>query len=98
MTKLITIPRFAQATGLPYRLCLQLVSAGSIPSVPVGSRRRIDVRWVEQWLSKGGYRPPREQTRSRPGGTARGAGDGGGRRRSRPRQRTSEANPCPMHS
>jgi excisionase family DNA binding protein len=59
MTKLITIPKFAQATGLPYRLCLQLVGTGRIPSVPVGSRRRIDVRWVEQWLAAGGYRTDR---------------------------------------
>jgi excisionase family DNA binding protein len=56
MTTLITIPKFAHATGLPYRLCLQLVWAGQIPSVPVGRRRRIDVRWVEQWLATGGYR------------------------------------------
>ena len=55
MTKLITIPKFARATGLPYRLCLQLVGTRQIPSVPVGSRRRINVRWVEQWLSAGGY-------------------------------------------
>ena len=41
MTKLITIPKFAQATGLPYRLCLHLVGTGQIPSVPVGRRRRI---------------------------------------------------------
>jgi excisionase family DNA binding protein len=59
MTKLITIPKFAQATGLPYRLCLQLVGTGKIPSVPVGSRRRIDVRWIEQWLAAGGYRTDR---------------------------------------
>jgi hypothetical protein len=58
MTKLITIPKFAHATGLPYRLCLQLVGTGQIPSVPVGHRRRIDVRWVEQWLTSGGYRSP----------------------------------------
>lgn len=57
MTKLLTIPKFAQATGLSYRLCLQLVESEEIPSVPVGSRRRIDVRWVEQWLAAGGYRP-----------------------------------------
>jgi excisionase family DNA binding protein len=56
MTKLITIPKFAQATGLPYRLCLRHVQSGQIPSVPVGGRRRIDVRWVEQWLAVGGYR------------------------------------------
>jgi excisionase family DNA binding protein len=56
MTRLITIPKFAQETGLPYRLCLQLVGNGQIPSVPVGGRRRIDVRWVEQWLAAGGFR------------------------------------------
>jgi hypothetical protein len=42
---------------LAYRLCLQLVRTGDIPSVLVGSRRRIDARWVEQWLASGGYRP-----------------------------------------
>jgi len=57
MTKLITIPKFAQATGLPYRLCLHLVGTGQIPSVAVGRRHRIDVRWVEQWLASGGCRP-----------------------------------------
>jgi excisionase family DNA binding protein len=61
MTQLITIPKFAQATGLSYRLCLQLVERGDIPSVPVGSRRRIDARWIEQWLSAGGYRPSQKQ-------------------------------------
>jgi excisionase family DNA binding protein len=61
MTKLITIPKFAEATGLTYRLCLQLVGTGQIPSVPVGRRRRIDVRWVEQWLASGGYRSSRQQ-------------------------------------
>jgi hypothetical protein len=55
MTKLITIPKFAEATGLPYRLCLHLVRTAQIPSVAVGLRRRIDVRWVEQWLATGGY-------------------------------------------
>jgi len=55
MTKLITIPRFAELTGLPYRLCLHLVGTGQIPSVPVGGRRRIDMRWVNQWLAGGGY-------------------------------------------
>jgi excisionase family DNA binding protein len=57
MTKLITIPKFAEATGLPYRLCLHLIGTGQIPSVTVGRRRRVDVRWVEQWLASGGYRP-----------------------------------------
>jgi excisionase family DNA binding protein len=59
MTKLLTVPTFARATGLSYRLCLHLVDSGQIPSVPVGRRRRIDVRWVEQWLASGGYVPTR---------------------------------------
>jgi hypothetical protein len=57
MTRLITIPKFAAVTGLPYRLCLHLIGTVQIPSVAVGRRRRIDVRWVEQWLASGGYRP-----------------------------------------
>ena len=56
MTKLITIPKFAESTGLSYRLCLHLVETGQISSVPVGRRRRIDVRWVAQWSAVGGYR------------------------------------------
>ncbi len=60
MTRLITIPKFAELTGLSYRLCLHLVGTGQIPSVPVGRRRRIDVRWVDQWLQGGGYRPPEQ--------------------------------------
>ena len=56
MTKLITIPKFAAATGLPHLLCLHLIGTGQIPSVAVGRRRQIDVRWVEQWLATGGYR------------------------------------------
>jgi excisionase family DNA binding protein len=63
MTKLITIPKFAEATGLPYRLCLQLIGSGHLPSIPVGRRRRIDVRWVEQWLAGGGYRPSEQDSR-----------------------------------
>ena len=65
MTKLITIPKFAETTGLAYRLCLQLVSSGQIPSIRVGNRRRIDVRWVEQWLAGGGYRPSLANDESR---------------------------------
>jgi excisionase family DNA binding protein len=67
MTKLLTIPKFAQATGLSYRLCLQLVGNGKIPSVQVGSRHRIDVRWVDQWLATGGYRAPSPEPRKRSG-------------------------------
>lgn len=63
MTKLITIPTFAEVTGLSYRLCLHLVETGQIPSVPVGTRRRIDIRWVDQWLAGGGYRPHGDESR-----------------------------------
>jgi excisionase family DNA binding protein len=63
MTKLITIPTFAEVTGLSYRLCLHLVETGQIPSVAVGSRRRIDMRWVDQWLADGGYRPHGDESR-----------------------------------
>jgi hypothetical protein len=45
--------------GLPYR---------------VGRRRRIDVRWVDQWLAAGGYRPYEDESRQYgcvPGGSAR---------------------------
>jgi hypothetical protein len=62
MTKLITIPKFAELTGLPYRLCLHLVGTAQIPSIPVGCRRRIDVRWVDQWLASGGYRPSGDES------------------------------------
>jgi excisionase family DNA binding protein len=67
MTKLLTIPKFAQATGLSYRLCLQLAGNGEIPSVQVGRRRRIDVRWLEQWLATGGYRTSSPEPRKRSG-------------------------------
>jgi hypothetical protein len=61
VTTLITIPKFAEVTGLSYRLCLQLVGTGKIPSVPVGCRRRIDSRWIVQWLAVGGYRSPGQE-------------------------------------
>ena len=64
MTKLMTVPKFAKATGLSYRHSLQLVETGQIPSVPVGRRRRIDTRWVEQWLASGGYRWPESKLAS----------------------------------
>lgn len=56
-TKLLTIPQFARATGLTYSLSWQLVRQGRIPSVMVGTRRRIDARWIDQWLATGGYKP-----------------------------------------
>jgi excisionase family DNA binding protein len=74
MTKLITVPRFAAATGLPYRLCLQLIGTGQIPSVAVGRRRRIDVRWLAQWLATGGYRSSEKDPAQQTGGRALNAG------------------------
>lgn len=65
MTQLITIPKFAELTGLSYRLCSHLVETGQIPSVPVGRRRRIDVRWVDQWLAGGGYCPSAQDSPTR---------------------------------
>lgn len=61
--KLMTIPEFARTTGLNYWLAWQLVKRGSIPSVLVGTRRRIDSRWLEQWLAGGGYYPSAQDSR-----------------------------------
>ena len=61
MTKLINTPAFAQRTDLPTGFVSNLVGTGQIPFVPVG-RRRIDVRWVDQWLAGGGYRPYGDQS------------------------------------
>ena len=55
--------------GLLYRLCLHLAGTGQIPSIPVGRRCRIDVRWVDQWLAGGGYRAPGDES---PGRCSRG--------------------------
>lgn len=55
MTRLLKVSQLSKETGLPYRLCLQLVRDGDIPSLMVGRRRRVDIRWLEQWLATGGY-------------------------------------------
>ena len=47
---------------VPYRFCHRLVGTGQIPSVPVGRRRPIDVRWVDQWLAGVGYRPSGDES------------------------------------
>jgi hypothetical protein len=60
MTKLITIPKFVAATGLPYRLCLHL-STGQIPSVAVDAvAGSMCVGWSNgwrRWLSSGQTTP-----------------------------------------
>jgi hypothetical protein len=53
--KLLTIPEFANQTGLTYFLARALVVRGDIPSVLCGARRRVSSRFVEGWLS--GSRP-----------------------------------------
>ena len=68
MTKLITIPKFAEATGLPYRLCLHLVETGQIPSVrcwtPLPYRRTLGGAMVGRWrLSPGWGTLPRRRGR-----------------------------------
>ncbi len=65
-TTLLTIAQFARMTGLNYWLAWRLVRRSDIPSVMVGTRRRIDARWVEQWLSVGGYRPMAAESPNKP--------------------------------
>jgi hypothetical protein len=48
-TRLLTIPKFARATGLTYWLTRELVNRGDIPSLQVGPRRRVDARFIERW-------------------------------------------------
>lgn len=50
VTKLLSIPQFAKATGLGYRLARKLVLSGEVPSVKVGPRRRVDTRQIDKWL------------------------------------------------
>jgi excisionase family DNA binding protein len=52
ITSLLTIPEFAGATGLSYKIARELVVQGDIPHVRVGRRRRIDVRCVHEWLAR----------------------------------------------
>ncbi len=53
MTKLLTVPQFANATGLSEALARALVNRGDVPSIQVGSRRRVDSRWIEKWVNLG---------------------------------------------
>jgi excisionase family DNA binding protein len=51
MTKLLTVPQFANATGLSDSLARTLVNSGQVPSIQVGRRRRVDARWIEKWTA-----------------------------------------------
>ena len=53
MTKLLTVPQFATATGLSDTLARALVNRGDVPSILVGRRRRVDARWIEKWVNLG---------------------------------------------
>jgi excisionase family DNA binding protein len=53
VTKLLSIPEFAKATGISVRLARELVNRGDVPSVRVGPRRRVDIRFVEKWTADG---------------------------------------------
>jgi hypothetical protein len=52
-TELVSIPAFARLTGLKTALARELVKRGDIPSIQVGPRRRIDVRFIEAWTASG---------------------------------------------
>jgi hypothetical protein len=62
MTKLLSIPQFAHATGLSDALARSLVMRGDVPSVRVGARRRVDSRWVEKWVNLGNPEIPTAAT------------------------------------
>ena len=53
ITKLLSIREFAEATGLSIWLARELVNRGDVPSVRVGPRRRVDIRFVEKWTAAG---------------------------------------------
>ena len=52
-TNLLSIPKFAQSTGLSYGLARELVLRGDVPSVSVGKRRRVNEEWVRKWIASG---------------------------------------------
>lgn len=70
ITKLLSISGFGRATGLGHRLAHKLVKSGEVPSVKVGSRRRVDVRWVRHWLQQATPGVPQDAGRALEGGEA----------------------------
>jgi hypothetical protein len=51
-TRLLTIPAFAKATGLSCWSARELVRSGEVPSVPVGRRRRVSARFINEWIER----------------------------------------------
>jgi predicted DNA-binding transcriptional regulator AlpA len=61
-TRLLSIPQFANATGLSDALARALVMRGDVPSVRVGARRRVSSHWVEKWVNLGNPEIPTAAT------------------------------------
>jgi excisionase family DNA binding protein len=51
MSKLLSIPATANATGLAVTLVRRLVKNGEIPSLIVGARPKISEQWVQRWIA-----------------------------------------------
>jgi len=51
VTKLLSIPQFARATGLSDAAARAMIRDKQLPPVSVGRRQRVDVRWVLKWLA-----------------------------------------------
>jgi hypothetical protein len=51
LAKLISIPKFARATGLTSYAARIAVERGDVPSVQIGDRRKIDEKYLERWLA-----------------------------------------------
>lgn len=48
----VTIPEFAQLSGLSYKIVRQMVIEGRVPSKLIGSRRLVRTDWAEKWLAE----------------------------------------------
>jgi hypothetical protein len=57
----LTVPQFARAIGVCDEVAREIVYGGQVPSILVGKRRRVDARWVEQWLNSANpaIKPPK---------------------------------------
>src|ERR1035437_8315556 len=52
-TTLLSIPQFANVTGISEAPAHALFNRGDVSSVCVGARRRVDSRWAERWVNLG---------------------------------------------
>jgi excisionase family DNA binding protein len=51
---LISVRQFSQRSGLSYRVARRLVLAGEVPSIKVGSRRRVSAEFIQDWKRQAG--------------------------------------------